>query len=252
MTRPVVHVSDLCVLYGERKALADLDFNVDERSFVAIIGPNGSGKTSLIKALLGVLPAASGVVEVFGEQPRRVHPGRIGYVPQVKTMERSFPAKALELVVSGERRSWPARINSADRGRAMEMLQGVGAEHLAERPLYALSGGELQRVFLARSLIRRPELVMLDEPAAGIDVAGASDLYELLEDYQQERNATVLMVTHDWHVAYHHATHVLLLNRRQISFGSPGEVLTESNLRQAFGHVGHQHAMSYGREGLQT
>ncbi len=249
MTDPVVHVSDLTVRYGEREALTNIDFSVDERSFVAIIGPNGSGKTSLIKTLLGVLPVSPGTVQILGAPPRRINPERVGYVPQVKTMERTFPALALELVVSGERRKWPARVGAAERARAVDMLRGVGAEHLAERPLHALSGGELQRVFLARSLIRRPELVMLDEPAAGIDVVGASDLYELLEEYQHDRNATVLMVTHDWHVAYHHATHVLLLNRRQISFGLPAAVLTEENLRQAFGHVGHAHAMSYGREG---
>lgn len=248
MTSPVVQVADLSIRYGEREALTNVGFCVDAQSFVAVIGPNGSGKTSLIKTLLGVLPAASGTVRVFGAHPREINPERVGYVPQVKTMERTYPALALELVVSGERRSWPARIRASERERAIDVLRGVGAEHLAERSLPALSGGELQRVFLARSLIRRPELVMLDEPAAGIDVAGASDLYELLEAYQHDRNATVLMVTHDWQVAYHHATHVLLLNRRQISFGPSATVLTESNLRQAFGHVGHAHTMSYGRE----
>lgn len=252
MSDPVVQAVGLTVSYGDREALSNLSFTVDERSFVAIIGPNGSGKTSLIKTLLGVLIPMSGTVEVLGDRPRRINPERVGYVPQVKTMERTFPALALELVVSGERRAWPARVNQDERERALAVLRSVGAGHLAVRPLHSLSGGELQRVFLARSLIRRPELVMLDEPAAGIDVAGASDLYELLETYQRERNATVLMVTHDWHVAYHHATHVLLLNRKQISFGPPSAVLTEANLRQAFGHVGHAHAMSYGREGQQV
>lgn len=249
MNDPVVYVDNLTVRYGDRDALTNISFSVGERSFVAIIGPNGSGKTSLIKTLQGILSPSSGTIHVLGARPRRINPERVGYIPQVKTMERTFPALALELVVSGERRSWPARIRMAERERATDVLRSVGAAHLAERPLHALSGGELQRVFLARSLIRRPELVMLDEPAAGIDVAGASDLYELLEDYQHDHNATVLMVTHDWHVAYHHATHVLLLNRRQISFGAPSAVLTEKNLRQAFGHVGHAHAMSYGREG---
>lgn len=245
MDRTVIKAHDLTIRYGAREALKRARFQVEEGSFVAIIGPNGSGKTTLIRTLLGVMTPTSGDLEIFGGAPGQVDPARIGYVPQVKTMERTFPALALELVVSGERRRWPARIRTDEKKRAMFILDRVGAAHLADRALNALSGGELQRVFLARSLIRRPELVMLDEPAAGIDVAGASDLYELLEQYQRDHDATVLMVTHDWQVAYHHATHVLLLNRRQIGFGTPGEVLSEANLRKAFGHVGHAHGMSY-------
>lgn len=242
----IVRTEDLTVRFGTREALTHVSFDVKRGSFVAIIGPNGSGKTSLIKTLLGIIRPSSGIVDVLGERPDRVDPARIGYVPQVKTMERAFPALAIELVVSGARRRWPARIRSAERDRALDVLNRVGAAHLWDRPLGALSGGELQRVFLARSLIRGPELVMLDEPAAGIDIAGASDLYELLEEYQRDHAATVLMVTHDWHVAYHHATDVLLLHRQQIGYGVPKDVLTEANLRQAFGHVGHAHTMAYG------
>ncbi len=245
VAQSVIKAQDLIVRYGAREAVYHTRFSVEEGSFVAIIGPNGSGKTTLIKTFLGVITPTSGDLEVFGRPAGRVDPTRIGYVPQVKTMERTFPALAMELVVSGERRRWPARIRTDEKERAMAILDRVGAAHLAERSLNALSGGELQRVFLARSLIRQPELVMLDEPAAGIDVAGASDLYELLEQYQKDHGATVLMVTHDWQVAYHHASHVLLLNRRQIGFGTPNDVLTEANLRQAFGHVGHAHGMSY-------
>jgi zinc transport system ATP-binding protein len=241
----VVSANQLDVRYGAQEALNGVHFQVERGNFVAILGPNGSGKTTLIKALLGVIPVSSGALEVFGSGPGRIDPARIGYVPQVKTMERTFPALAVELVVSGARRRWPARVHADEKDRAIEVLDSVGAAHLAERPLNTLSGGELQRVFLARSLIRRPELVMLDEPAAGIDVAGASDLYELLEQYQNQHSATVLMVTHDWHVAHHHATHVLLINRLQVGYGTPDHVLTEPNLRQAFGHVGHAHTMSY-------
>lgn len=239
-------MEDLSVIYGEQPALSHVAFEVRAGSFVAIIGPNGSGKTSLIKVLLGIIRPSNGNVRIFGRAPGAFDPGLVGYVPQVKTLERQFPALALELVVSGARGRWPARIPASERERALAVLDQVGAVHLARRQLSALSGGELQRVYLARSLIRRPQLVMLDEPAAGIDVAGASDLYELLEEYQQREGATVFMVTHDWNVAYHHASHVLVLNRSQISFGPSPEVLNEKTLRQAFGHVGHAHAMFQG------
>lgn len=241
-----VAVDDLVVRYGRREALSDVSFEIDAGSFVAILGPNGSGKTSLIKVLLGILPPSSGSVQVLGARPSAVEAGAVGYVPQVKTLERRFPAIALELVISGARGAWPAKCRKEETRRATDVLDRVGAGHLAQRQLSTLSGGELQRVYLARSLIRRPSLVMLDEPAAGVDLAGTADLYDLLELYQQEHGATIMMVTHDWNVAFHHASHALILNRQQVCFGPSKTVLTEENLRKAFGHVGHAHEMYHG------
>ena len=241
-----IAVDHLAVRYGKREALSDITFQVDEGSFVAILGPNGSGKTSLIKVLLGIVAPSSGRAHVLGRSPSTLKGGQVGYVPQVKTLERRFPAVALELVISGARGRWPARRGSSETRRATAALERVGAGHLADRQLSTLSGGELQRVFLARSLIREPKVVMLDEPAAGVDVSGTADLYDLLENYQQDHHATILMVTHDWNVAFHHASHALILNRKQICFGPSKTALTEENLRKAFGHVGHAHGMYHG------
>jgi zinc transport system ATP-binding protein len=108
-----------------------------------------------------------------------------------------------------------------------------------------LSGGQLQRVYLARALVRRPRLLLLDEPATGVDRLGEVDLYRHLEAYQEETGATILMITHDWEAA-HHASHVLVLNRRVIGFGPPERALSEECLRQAFGHLGHEHALFLG------
>lgn len=240
---PSVRVDNLSIAYGAHEALHNVALEVEKGSFVAVLGPNGSGKTSLIKALVGIVPPARGRVLIFGLPPHLAGTGLIGYVPQVKTLERQFPATALELIVSGLRGRWPARISGEEKDDAIEALQGVGGAHLYARQLSALSGGELQRIYLARSLIRRPRLVLLDEPATGIDAAGASDLYDVLESYQRRHDATIIMVTHDWNAAFHHATHVLLLNREQISYGQSEDVLSEQNLRRAFGHVGHEHAM---------
>ena len=236
---PALEVRELSVRYGRHVAFRGVDFRVEPGSFVCVLGPNGSGKTSLIKVLAGILAPSAGHI-------RRVDGGghdAVGYVPQVKMLDRSFPATALELVVSGLRGRWPFRVTAQERARALETLRRVGGEHLSERQLASLSGGELQRIYLARSLTRQPGLVLLDEPATGIDAAGARDLFDVLEEYQHQRRATVIMVTHDWNAAFHHATHVLLLNRHQISFGPSHAVLTEKNLRQAFGHVGHAHGM---------
>jgi zinc transport system ATP-binding protein len=123
----------------------------------------------------------------------------------------------------------------------------VGAAAYADRPLAGLSGGQLQRVYLARALVHSPELLLLDEPAAGVDRVGEHDLYEYLEGYQAANpDMAIAMITHDWDVARHHASKSLILNHRVIGFGPSAEVLTEDCLRQAFGHMGHAHELGYG------
>jgi zinc transport system ATP-binding protein len=159
----------------------------------------------------------------------------------------SFPALASELVMTGVASSWPfAAPRKADVARA---LQQVGGSHLATRSVSELSGGELQRVFLARALARNPRLLILDEPATGIDVSGEADMYGVLEAFQRQTGATVLMATHDLDAAEHHASHVLLMARRQVAFGAPEAALSERNLRTAFSHVGHAHPLGMAHDG---
>ncbi|MFN3873737.1 MAG: metal ABC transporter ATP-binding protein [Ignavibacterium sp.] len=236
-----VEVKNLSLSYGDIKVLEDLNFSIPENAFVSIVGPNGAGKTTLMKILLGLIKVDLGEVKILGKHPDEIDPQLIGYVPQIKTMDRNFPALAIELVASGLLRKWPWSVKGVDKENSIKALEMVKAEHLALRPITELSGGELQRVCLARSIVRNPKLVVLDEPATGIDAIGEADLYNLLEAYQHKSNATVLMITHDWHVAHHHSDFVLLLNRKQVSFGHPEEALSEQNLRTAFGHIGHEH-----------
>ena len=243
---PAISVSDLDVCLDGHTVLDGLSFEAEPGDFVAVVGPNGGGKTTLIRVLLGLVSPSAGWMHVFGRRPSAVDPALVGYVPQVKRLDRAFPARALDLVLTAIRQRWPFWTSQSDRTRALQALQRVGARSLAEQALDTLSGGELQRVYLARSLVRTPRLILLDEPATGIDVAGASDLYDVLEDDQAERDTTILMVTHDWNAAYHHASHVLLLDGRQVGFGRPDVVLTDESLRDAFGHTGHAHAMLMG------
>lgn len=240
------------IRFGDFQVLQEVSLGVEAGSFVAIVGPNGAGKSTLLKSVLGLAEGerrdgrvqASGSVRVLGKDAREVSAGWVGYVPQVKGFDRSFPALALEVVVSGLRRSWPFRITSDERRKAEAMLEQVGALHLAGRRLGRLSGGELQRVYLARALIRSPRLLLLDEPATGVDAVGEADLYRHLEAYQSRSGATVLMITHDWEAARHHATRVLLLNRRVVAYGPPEAVLCHERLAEAFGHVGHPHGLA--------
>ncbi len=239
MTAPIVEARGITVAFDEVRALEDVSFEISEGSFVAIIGPNGSGKSTLINALLGLERLTGGSVRLFGSDPRNVRADDVGYLPQLKTLDRSFPAVALELVVSGLRHAWPWRIAKEEREQALDALRMTGVEALAERPVAALSGGELQRVYLARSLVGRPRLLLLDEPGAGMDVTGEAEMHHLLEAYRSETNATVLMVTHDWEGARAHASQVLVMNRRLVGFGPPEEWADEARLLEVFGHKGH-------------
>ena len=221
----------------------DVSFDLAAGEFLTIVGPNGAGKSTLMKVALGLIAPLKGHAALFGEDAGR-HPERIGYVPQLKTFDRTFPATVLELVVSGLRRSWPARVRPDERDAARRTLADVGAEKLANRTLAKLSGGELQRAFLARALVRRPALVLLDEPATGVDFLAEHDLYDLLETYQAKSGATVVMITHDLTAARYHSSRVAVLNRRLHGFGPPDEVLCESCLQRAFGHLGHSHGIA--------
>ncbi len=242
MIPPVLHVHHVTVTFNEVVALSSVSFDLAEGEFLAIVGPNGAGKSTLLKVALGLITPQRGHAALFGEDAGR-HPERIGYVPQLKTFDRSFPATVLELVVSGLRRVWPGRLRSHERDSALPTLEQVGAAHLADRTLSRLSGGELQRAFLARALVRRPRLVLLDEPATGVDFLAEHDLYDLLERYQAETGATVAMITHDLSAARYHATKVAVLNRQLHGFGAPGAVLCEACLKEAYGHLGHAHGV---------
>jgi zinc transport system ATP-binding protein len=127
----------------------------------------------------------------------------------------------------------------------MQALEFVGIADLAERSLGSLSGGELQRVYVARVLVRRPALVLLDEPATGMDISAEQDLHHLLEAYQEETKATIVMISHDWDTAQHHASHVLLINQRMRWFGATEDGPSEAVMRSTFGHVGHAHPMQH-------
>jgi zinc transport system ATP-binding protein len=242
---PVIETAGLSVVLGGFTALRSVDLTVERSDFLAVIGPNGAGKSTLLRVLLGLQKPSTGSVRVLDREPGKAAARGIGYVPQVKTLDRSFPAVSCEVVYSGYARRWPFAMSRTQHALACAALAQVGAAHLAHRPFSILSGGELQRVYLARALVREPQLILLDEPAAGIDRPGEEDMYHVLEAYRQRTGAAIVMVTHDWGAAYHHASRVLLLNQSVIACGAPRAALSGANLRQAFGHAGHAHAMNW-------
>ncbi len=238
-----VEAKNIGARYGVFTALRDVSFQLPQGALMAIVGPNGAGKSTLIKVLAGLLEPNQGAASVFESSMKDRDPFLVSYVPQIKTIERRFPALAIEMVASGLHGRWPWRLNSADRQKSLAALEKTGMTSIAEKPINELSGGQLQRVFLARGLVREPKLILLDEPAAGIDAPGEAELYRVLQQYIDNSGGTVVMVTHDWAVARHHASHVLFLNQTVIAFGPPCEVMNDDNLRKAFGHGGHAHPM---------
>lgn len=240
---PALHVHDVSVRFSDAQVLENVSVDLAAGRFLAIVGPNGGGKSTLMKVALGLVQPQHGHAALFGEDAG-VRPDLIGYVPQLKTFDRTFPATAVELVVTGITGRWPWRTGKTLRAMAAAALQSVGAFQLRDRQLSRLSGGELQRTFLARALVRRPQLVLLDEPAAGVDFLAEHDLYDLLEHYQADTGAAVAMITHDLAAARYHADDVLILNRRVHGHGAPGDVLTEERLTTAFGHRHHDHAVA--------
>ncbi len=236
-----VEITNLSVWLGDHRALEDVSFTVEPGDFVTILGPNGSGKTTILKSILGLITDYEGEIKIFGNDIRKSSPGEIGYVPQLKTLNREFPATTCDLVASALNRSWPGRLSRKDHDKVNGLLQQVSADHLCHKQLGHLSGGEIQRVYLARAIVRNPRLLLLDEPATGIDRVGEDDMYTVLEEYHSRVNVTILMVTHDLMAARHHATKALLINRRMISYGAPDAALADDNLRAAFGHMGHTH-----------
>jgi zinc transport system ATP-binding protein len=241
MSDLAIQAHNLAAGFAGHTALDQVTFELPVGSFLAIVGPNGSGKSTLLRVLMALLEPRAGQVSLFDKPVRDIPPTWLGYVPQLKTLDRRFPALGRELVATGLQRRWPVWIGREDRAKIRAALDQVGAAHLQDRPVAEISGGELQRIYLARALVHRPRIVLLDEPATGIDVKGEHDFYDLLDDYHRETNATILMVTHDWHAAIHHASHVLLLKTQQVAFGPPRAALADQHIRTAFGHVGHRH-----------
>lgn len=219
----------------------EIDFEIPEASFFSIIGPNGAGKSFLIKVLLGLYRLESGSALVLEKPARKSNHKQIGYVPQYKTFNRNFPARVDEFVASGLSSGWPFRLNKNTKDKVKLALDRIKSSKLYMKSMSELSGGELQRVYLARAFVRPRKLLILDEPSTGIDMMGEADLYELLEDYREENSSSIVMVTHDVEVARHHSSHVLLMNKKQISFGNPESSLQTEYLNRAFGHSQHKH-----------
>jgi iron complex transport system ATP-binding protein len=247
MSETLIEARGLAARYGESRALDGLDASIGAGEVVAVLGENGSGKSSLLRVLARVLAPSGGDVRFGGrplsEMPRRESARRIAYVPQ--SVDLVFPIRSLDLVLQGRAphgRGFVAETED-DRRRAREAMRACDVEDLADRDAKALSGGERRRVFLARALAQEAEVWLLDEPTAGLDPRHRLDFLETLWRVHAERRTTVLLVTHEIGLAAELSSSVLLLKAgRTIARGPRAEVLTAENLSRAFGAPFERHS----------
>ncbi len=230
----ILHVEALAVRFGARQIFSDVTFHVCRGEFCCLLGPNGAGKSTLLKTMLGFVEPHSGTVSVLGLPPGKAGK-RVGYVPQLKSFERSFPASVLELIVANLRGAWPITITAAEREKALKALAQVKGEKLIDRPLDGLSGGETQRAFLARALVTDPELIFLDEPATGVDASGREDLYDLLHAISADKYLAAVMVTHSPAAIARTAEKIVLIDGTVRAFGPPAELMEGGKLYAMMG-----------------
>ena len=213
MPDPIVELRNISHAYNGEMALEDVNLDIQNGDFIAMIGPNGGGKTTLLKIILGLISPDSGSVRVKGEQARKAS-SCIGYVPQDVDINRNFPISVLDVVLMGKldpKKRW-ARKSAANRREAMATLDRMGMASAADKKIGTLSGGQRQRVFIARALVTSPHLLLLDEPTAGIDTKGQAQFYKMLKDLNSE--ITIVVVSHDLLVISSYVKSVACMNKR--------------------------------------
>jgi zinc transport system ATP-binding protein len=217
-----IEVEHVWFSYGRSNVLTDVTFALPQGEFLGIIGPNGGGKTTLLKLMLGILKPDRGRIRILGQEPNAAT-HRMGYVPQTTDFNRGFPISVMDVALMGRlSRSRMGRgYSPADREKVQEVLKMVGMWDYRSRPIGKLSSGQRQRVFIARALATEPEILFLDEPTSSVDIDFHTDLYELLKELNRE--VTIVVITHDIGVVSSHMKSIACVNRHCI-FHEGGEI----------------------------
>jgi ABC-type Mn2+/Zn2+ transport system ATPase subunit len=231
---PAVEVRYLRAGYNGVVALDDVSFTVEKGCLAGLVGPNGSGKSTLLKVIMGLMKPWSGEIEVSGQKVRAGH-SSIGYAPQSELVDWRFPVTVLDVVLMGRygKIGLVRRPSAEDRDVAMYSLERVAMSAFRDRHVEELSGGQQRRVLIARALAQEADLILLDEPLAGLDAAAQHDLLRLLEDLRKE-DRTLFVATHDLSCVASDFDHAVLLNQRVVAFGRPADVFTADLLSEAF------------------
>ncbi len=233
--RAALSVEHLSVFYHHFCALSDISLHVTHGILLAIVGPNGGGKTTFIKAVLGLIKPRSGTVSFFG-QPFASQRARVAYIPQHLSVDWDFPICVLDVVLMGRygHMGWFARPSPEDRVKAYEALHMVGLASYADRHINELSGGQQQRIFVARALVQEADLLLLDEPFVGVDMKTEKLIIEILQALRTQ-GKTIIVVHHDLQTLSEYFDWVLLLNKKKIAYGPVQEVCMPEYICAAYG-----------------
>lgn len=221
-----LEINNVSFEYSKEISVIDnVSFSIPEKGTTILIGPNGSGKTTLLKMMVGLLEPTSGTIRLYGKKPKNIR-SQIGYVPQKLYFDPTFPVTVMEfLQLSGK--------NS--KQEILNILTSVSASGLVSSRIGELSGGQLQRVLIARSLLGNPKILFLDEPVSGIDIGGEKNFYQLIKSVQKEHDVTVVMVSHEVNIVSQIASQVICINKQMLCSGSPDTTLLPELIEQLYG-----------------
>ena len=232
---PLIQIRGLAAGYHGNRVIENVSLDIMRNDFAALLGPSGSGKTTVLRAIVGAADVYAGDVLFRGQPVRKSRP-RIGYVPQLEAIDWNFPVTVEQVVLMGATRNAPLFpwFRRKDRLRAGRVLERLGLDRLASRQIRELSGGQQQRVFLGRALVSEPEILLLDEPTAGVDIKTRDDVLHLLDELNHQGIA-ILMSTHEINAVAAHLPRVICMNGRILADGTPREVLTPAVLKATYG-----------------
>ena len=236
----IVEIENLTVQYPDIKALDNISFQVNQGDFLGIIGPNGAGKSTLFDAMLGLNTKYKGTIKFFGENIRKSkdYLKEIGYVPQKPIFEKNFPVTVTDVVRMGLR-------NETDENKIDEILQQLWIHELRNRRIGELSGGQLQRVFIAKALITNPKILILDEPVTGIDQQSINLFYSILRELNSKQKITIIWSSHDLDAVNQLANHVACLNRTLFFHGESEKFFSNDDLVKQYSEASMQEHMHH-------
>lgn len=223
----VIETKNISVCYGQSEAVKDVSFKIQGGDFVGLIGPNGAGKTTLVKALLGLLPITTGQILLYGvilEQFSDWY--KIDYLPQnLRTVNPLFPATVEEVVFLGllSSKKAPRHFSVSDKLKVKKILDEMGIADLKSESIFKLSGGQQQKVLIARSLVSKPEILILDEPTTALDSKSREEFVSLIKELNKKRGITIILITHDTNLVCQYADKLLYIDRKLLFFGSVSE-----------------------------
>ena len=232
---PLLEIDHITSGYENGQVLHDVSVKISSGQFVAVVGPNGGGKTTLLKTILGAIRPTRGKVALRGQPITEGSLGRIGFVPQLETIDWTFPITVEEVILMGlyRKNHWLRRVSREDRARLHEMMERLNLAGLGKRHIRELSGGQQQAAFLGRALLGEPDLILLDEPAAGLDIRSRDNVIHFLHEINHQ-GVAIILTSHDLNWVAAHLPWVICLNRRVIAEGPPPQVFNSEVLRETY------------------